>query len=69
MRVKAAVLSTIGLPPPYARSRPLEILELDLAPPGRGEVLVRSQGGRSLPLRSFGHRWLAAATGADGAGA
>ena len=41
MRVKAAVLNTIGLPPPYARSRPLEILELDLAPPGRGEILVR----------------------------
>ena len=41
MRVKAAVLNEIGLPPPYARSRPLEIVELDLAPPGRGEVLVR----------------------------
>jgi alcohol dehydrogenase len=41
MRVKAAVLSKIGLPPPYALSRPLEVVELDLAPPGRGEVLVR----------------------------
>jgi alcohol dehydrogenase len=41
MRAKAAVLDKIGLPPPYARSRPLEIVELDLAPPGRGEVLVR----------------------------
>ncbi|HXZ16053.1 MAG TPA: alcohol dehydrogenase catalytic domain-containing protein, partial [Roseiarcus sp.] len=41
MRVRAAVLRTLGLPPPYARSRPLEIAELDLAPPGRGEVLVR----------------------------
>jgi alcohol dehydrogenase len=41
MRVNAAVLAKIGLPPPYARSRPLAILDLDLAPPGRGEVLVR----------------------------
>ena len=41
MRVKAAVLNTIGLPPPYAQSRPLEVVELDLAPPGRGEILVR----------------------------
>ena len=41
MRVKAAILHKIGLPPPYAQSRPLEVAELDLAPPGRGEVLVR----------------------------
>ncbi len=41
MRVKAAVLRQIGLTPPYAESRPLDIVELDLAPPGRGEVLVR----------------------------
>ena len=40
MRVKAAVLNEIGRAPPYARSRPLEVVELDLAPPGRGEVLV-----------------------------
>ena len=41
MRIKAAVLNKAGLPPPYAASRPLDIAELDLAPPGRGEVLVR----------------------------
>ena len=41
MRVKAAVLNKIGLPPPYAQSRPLEVVELDLASPGRGEILVR----------------------------
>jgi len=41
MRVKAAVLRKTGLPPPYAASRPLEIADLDLAPPGRGEALVR----------------------------
>src|SRR5271166_1831022 len=41
MRIKAAVLAKIGLPPPYAESRPLAIVDLDLAPPRRGEVLVR----------------------------
>ena len=40
MRVKAAVLRQIGLPPPYAASKPLAIAELDLSSPGRGEVLV-----------------------------
>ena len=41
MRIQAAVLRQPGLEPPYAHSRPLEIAELDLAPPGRGEVLVQ----------------------------
>jgi hypothetical protein len=41
MRIQAAVLRQPGLPPPYAESRPLEITELDLAPPGRGEVQVK----------------------------
>src|SRR5271169_1872947 len=41
MRVKAALLRRIGLEPPYAQSKPLEIMELDLAPPGRGEVQVK----------------------------
>jgi alcohol dehydrogenase len=41
MRIKAALLRTIGAEPPYAISRPLEIAEVDLAGPGRGEVLVR----------------------------
>jgi Zn-dependent alcohol dehydrogenase len=41
MRIQAAVLRQAGLPPPYAQSKPLEIMELDLSPPGRGEVLVR----------------------------
>src|SRR5271165_6772339 len=40
MRVKAAILREIGLPPPYAASKPLDIAELDLSSPGRGEVLV-----------------------------
>lgn len=41
MRVRTAVLRTSGLPRPYAESRPLEIVETELDPPGPGEVLVR----------------------------
>ncbi|HYH39958.1 MAG TPA: zinc-dependent alcohol dehydrogenase family protein [Azospirillum sp.] len=41
MKAKAAVLRTMGAPAPYADSRPLAVEELDLTPPGDGEVLVR----------------------------
>ena len=41
MRVRGAVLREMGLPAPYAESRPLEIAELELDPPGPGELLVR----------------------------
>jgi len=41
MRIKAALLRRIGLPRPYAESRPLAIEEVELGPPGPGEVLVR----------------------------
>jgi Zn-dependent alcohol dehydrogenase len=41
MRVRGAVLREMGLPKPYADSRPLEIVELELAEPGPGELLVR----------------------------
>ncbi|MGE0803328.1 MAG: zinc-dependent alcohol dehydrogenase family protein [Lautropia sp.] len=41
MRVRAAVLTEIGRPAPYAVSRPLEIQQVELDPPGAGEVLVR----------------------------
>ena len=41
MKTRAAVLETIGLPAPYAESRPLHIREVELAPPGAGELLVR----------------------------
>jgi alcohol dehydrogenase len=40
-RIRGAVLERIGLPPPYARSKPLNVVELDLAPPATGELLVR----------------------------
>lgn len=41
MKIRGAVLEEIGLPRPYAESRPLSIGELELAPPGPGELLVR----------------------------
>ncbi|NEA36349.1 zinc-dependent alcohol dehydrogenase family protein [Streptomyces sp. SID13031] len=41
MIVRGAVLREMGLPSPYAESRPLTIEELHLAPPGPGELLVR----------------------------
>jgi alcohol dehydrogenase len=41
MKVRAAVLREIGRPAPYAESRPLAIEDVELDPPGPGEVLVR----------------------------
>ncbi|TDD72130.1 alcohol dehydrogenase catalytic domain-containing protein, partial [Actinomadura rubrisoli] len=38
---RAAVLVESGRPPPYAASRPLEVTDLRLDPPGPGELLVR----------------------------
>ena len=40
MRIRAAVLDEMGRPRPYTESRPLRIAELELAPPGPGEVLI-----------------------------
>ncbi|MFC0672433.1 alcohol dehydrogenase catalytic domain-containing protein [Brachybacterium hainanense] len=41
MRIRGAVLEQMGLPRPYAESRPLAICELELDPPGPTEILVR----------------------------
>ncbi|MEU0090385.1 zinc-dependent alcohol dehydrogenase family protein [Kribbella sp. NPDC006257] len=41
MIVRGAVLREMGLPSPYAVSRPLTIEDIELAPPGPGELLVR----------------------------
>lgn len=41
MKTRAAVIYAMQKPRPYAVSRPLVIEELDLAPPGEGEILVR----------------------------
>jgi alcohol dehydrogenase len=40
MKTEAAVLYEMGAAAPFALSRPLRIEEVDLAPPGPGEVLV-----------------------------
>ena len=44
IRCKAAVLRTIGAPRPYARSKPISIEEVNLAPPKPPELLVRIAG-------------------------
>ncbi|HEX9813172.1 MAG TPA: zinc-dependent alcohol dehydrogenase family protein [Burkholderiales bacterium] len=41
MKIRAAVLEEMGVPQPYAKTRPVKIAEVDLDPPGEGEVLVR----------------------------
>jgi alcohol dehydrogenase len=41
MKIQGAVLEEIGRPRPYAQSRPITVGDLDLAPPGDGELLVR----------------------------
>ena len=40
MKIRAAVLLEMERPKPYATSKPVEIIEVDLDPPGAGEVLV-----------------------------
>ena len=41
MKIRAAVLNAMDAKPPFAESRPLSIEEIDLAPPGPGEILVK----------------------------
>ena len=41
MKIRGAVLNAMGAQPPYTHSRPLAIDEVELQPPGAGEVLVR----------------------------
>ncbi|MDH3659676.1 MAG: zinc-dependent alcohol dehydrogenase family protein [Alphaproteobacteria bacterium] len=41
MKIKAAVLHEMGTARPYSESRPVQIEEVELAPPGPGEVLVK----------------------------
>jgi alcohol dehydrogenase len=41
MKIKAAVIREMGMAPPYANSKPMQIEEVDLAPPGEREVLVQ----------------------------
>ena len=41
MKIRAAVLNAMGTPTPYAKTKPLTIEEIDLRPPGPGEILVK----------------------------
>ena len=41
MKIRGAVLERIGAPRNYSESRPLAVTDLDLAPPGESELLVR----------------------------
>ncbi|MBI2764399.1 MAG: zinc-dependent alcohol dehydrogenase family protein [Chloroflexi bacterium] len=41
MKARAAVLGAMGRPRPYGQSRPLDVAEVQLDPPGPGEVLVK----------------------------
>ena len=41
MKIKAAVLNRMGVTTPYEKSKPLSIEEVELDPPGYGEVLVK----------------------------
>lgn len=41
MKIRAAVLETIGAQAPYAQSQPLKVRQVELDPPGVGEVLIR----------------------------
>lgn len=41
MKMRAALLREMGTPGPYAETRPVKIAEVELDPPGPGEVLVR----------------------------
>jgi alcohol dehydrogenase len=41
MKTRAAVITEMEKPRPYATSRPMVIEELDLDPPGEGEILIK----------------------------
>ena len=45
MKMKAGVLTVCGAPRPFATSKPIQVVEVDLDPPGEGEVLVKVGGG------------------------
>lgn len=44
MKMRAAILTTCNAPQPFASSKPIQIAEVDLDPPGEGEVLVKVGG-------------------------
>ena len=53
MRIRGAVLAEMGLPAPYAESRPLEVAELELDPPGPGELLIEVRAAVNKELENL----------------
>ena len=41
MKIRAAVLNAMGVPPPYSETKPISIETIELDDPGPGEVLVK----------------------------
>jgi alcohol dehydrogenase len=41
MKIRAAVLNAMGVPPPYAETKPISVETIELDDPGPGEVLVK----------------------------
>src|SRR3546814_4015710 len=41
MKIRAAMLREIGVPAPYAQSRPVQVSDVELDPPAFGEVLIK----------------------------
>ncbi|MEO6984788.1 MAG: alcohol dehydrogenase catalytic domain-containing protein, partial [Paralcaligenes sp.] len=41
MKIRAAVLREMGIPAPYAQSRPVSVADVELDPPAFGEVLIK----------------------------
>jgi alcohol dehydrogenase len=41
MKIRAAVLNAVGVPPPYTETKPLSVETIDLDDPGPGELLVK----------------------------
>ncbi len=45
MKMKAGVLTTCGAQRPFAKSKPIQVVEVDLDPPGEGAL--RAAGGQN----------------------
>ncbi|HEY7459078.1 MAG TPA: zinc-dependent alcohol dehydrogenase family protein [Xanthobacteraceae bacterium] len=41
MKIRAAVLNAMGVPPPYSETKPISVETIDLDDPGPGELLVK----------------------------
>ena len=51
MKMKAAVLTVCGAPRPFAKSKPIQIAELDLDPPGEGGSIINISSAGALRPR------------------